>query len=360
MPRNGSGTYSRTDGTYTGATVFAQESAAGLNIVPASLDTEAQDMADALTASIAKDGQTTPTANLPMGTYKHTGCGDPTADTEYTTRGYSKVRYGLGLDWHDGLVLTHAADTAHDITVSSGRIMDGTNVYIMSLTSAMTKRIDATWAAASTNGGLSDEDTLTDETWYGVWLLGKSTDTAGTDTDVIFATTSARSLGDTAATSAGFDTSRLIGFVLTYDSGGSNFDIRQFVNGSNGDVVWSVTPQTGITITTTATDVDTKYTPPFQQANVIIKARAGTGATIQTLFTQTDQADTAPSLTQFTVEASTDSGSSIAGTSTAILSIKVNGSREVQHRESTATADFSALYFGTLGYTMDYTVTDLV
>jgi hypothetical protein len=41
------------------------------------------DIGVALTASIAKDGQTTAAADLPMGTYKHTGVGDATARNMY-------------------------------------------------------------------------------------------------------------------------------------------------------------------------------------------------------------------------------------------------------------------------------------
>lgn len=41
------------------------------------------DIATALTASIAKDGQTTPTANLPMGGYKHTSVAVAAALTDY-------------------------------------------------------------------------------------------------------------------------------------------------------------------------------------------------------------------------------------------------------------------------------------
>lgn len=45
------------------------------------------DVATALTASIAKDGQTTPTADLPMGTQKHTGVGDAAARNQYGAAG---------------------------------------------------------------------------------------------------------------------------------------------------------------------------------------------------------------------------------------------------------------------------------
>ena len=83
IPRNGSGVYTRTDGTYVGATVFQQEDAAGIDIEAVNLDTEAQDMADALTQSISNDGQTPILANLPMSGFKHTGVAAATAATDY-------------------------------------------------------------------------------------------------------------------------------------------------------------------------------------------------------------------------------------------------------------------------------------
>lgn len=43
------------------------------------------DIATALTNSLAKDGQTTPTANLPMGTFRHTNVGDASARNHYST-----------------------------------------------------------------------------------------------------------------------------------------------------------------------------------------------------------------------------------------------------------------------------------
>lgn len=67
------GTYTRTDGTYSGATVFAQEQAAGQGITAANLDAEAQDMANAITACLKADGTTAATGNLAMGSNKITG-----------------------------------------------------------------------------------------------------------------------------------------------------------------------------------------------------------------------------------------------------------------------------------------------
>src|SRR5574343_403535 len=74
MPRNGSGTFSLTAGNpvVTGATISSTD-----------FNNTMSDIATALTASIAKDGQTTPSANLPMGTYRHTGVGAGAALTDY-------------------------------------------------------------------------------------------------------------------------------------------------------------------------------------------------------------------------------------------------------------------------------------
>lgn len=73
MARNGSGTYDLPGADFTNGTL------ADADEVMAKLD----DIATALTASIAKDGQTTPTAALPMGGFNHTNVGVATARTHY-------------------------------------------------------------------------------------------------------------------------------------------------------------------------------------------------------------------------------------------------------------------------------------
>jgi hypothetical protein len=56
---------------------------AGTTIESAQADANNSDIATALTASLAKDGQTVPTANLPMGGFKHTGVAAASALTHY-------------------------------------------------------------------------------------------------------------------------------------------------------------------------------------------------------------------------------------------------------------------------------------
>lgn len=75
MARDGSGSYSRAVAAYQ----------AGQTISSTAVNAEMDDVAAALTASLAKDGQTVPTANLPMGGFKHTGvaAGSGAARNEY-------------------------------------------------------------------------------------------------------------------------------------------------------------------------------------------------------------------------------------------------------------------------------------
>lgn len=56
-------------------------------IDPTDWNTLLSDLSTALTTCLTKDGQTVPTANLPMGGFKHTGVGDATARTHYASAG---------------------------------------------------------------------------------------------------------------------------------------------------------------------------------------------------------------------------------------------------------------------------------
>lgn len=77
MPRNGSGSFTRSVSDYV----------AGTDILAADVNGEMDDIATAITDSIAKDGQTTATANLPMGTFRHTGVGNASARNHYAATG---------------------------------------------------------------------------------------------------------------------------------------------------------------------------------------------------------------------------------------------------------------------------------
>lgn len=86
MARNGSGTYARVVSDY-------QPNA---DILSADMNSEMDDLGSEITNSIAKDGQTTPTANLPMGNFRHTSVGAASARTDYARA--SQVQDGA-FDW---------------------------------------------------------------------------------------------------------------------------------------------------------------------------------------------------------------------------------------------------------------------
>lgn len=143
MPRSG-GTFTRTDGTRTGSTVWQQARDAGVKIVAAGADTHDEDIADALTASIANDGQTPILANLPMTTFRHTGVGDGAARTDYASAGQTQDG---SLNWVDG------GGTADAITATYAPVLtaliDGQLCHVRATTA------NATTAPTFSPNGLS-------------------------------------------------------------------------------------------------------------------------------------------------------------------------------------------------------------
>jgi hypothetical protein len=87
MPRNGSGTYTRPQADYV----------PGTTILATSVNSDLNDMASALTASLARDGQTTPTANIPLGGFRITGLGNATSATDAATLGQVDGRAEIDL-----------------------------------------------------------------------------------------------------------------------------------------------------------------------------------------------------------------------------------------------------------------------
>jgi hypothetical protein len=82
-------------------------------------NTTISDVSSALTASIAKDGQTVPTANLPMGGFRHTNVSNPTTRAQYTT-----------------------VDFVQDVEHIAASAVSGTDTIIGSLTPAVSAYVD--------------------------------------------------------------------------------------------------------------------------------------------------------------------------------------------------------------------------
>lgn len=96
------GTYNRANG----ATGWQDDQAANIGIEASRHDTQDNDFRDGINACLNKAGQNTPSANLPMGGFRHTGAGDAVGDADYVTYGQAKA----------GVNVTKAG--AIDLTVS--------------------------------------------------------------------------------------------------------------------------------------------------------------------------------------------------------------------------------------------------
>lgn len=259
----------------------------------------------------------------------------------------------LSLSYKYGLAVTHAADTEHDMTIAAGKIVDDTQAYFIQSASAITKRIDATWADGTTNGGCSnaaDSGAVQANTWYGYFLLSKAS--SPSTVDAIFAKTKANALADTNVVTAGYDICRLIDYVKT--DGSAN--IKQRLGDGENSYLWDVMKSETISASASRALV-TSDTPPFQVARVQYALDVdNTGAITYGKLTQTGQTDTAPSAAAFDI--STVSPATGVEYMTTSVDIKTDGSSQFYHRES-ATTGVTPLLF-TRGYKIDYTITDLV
>jgi hypothetical protein len=79
MPYNGSGSFSAPGASFPAVS--------GALIESAKYNAVVNDIATGLSTAIAKDGQTTVTANLPMAGYRHTGVGNAVSRTDYAAAG---------------------------------------------------------------------------------------------------------------------------------------------------------------------------------------------------------------------------------------------------------------------------------
>ena len=115
----------------------------------------------------------------------------------------------VGRSYIAGLTLSNDADADHDILIAVGIAIDNTNGAVLELTTAITKRIDAGWAAGDDGGGLFSGSAAND-TWYHIHLIKKDSDNsidAGFDTSVTAANIP-----------AGYTAFRRLGSVLTNGS----------------------------------------------------------------------------------------------------------------------------------------------
>lgn len=180
-------------------------------------------------------------------------------------------------NWISGLVLSNnTLDTANDIDIAVGEAADSTSTYLMQLSSVLTKRLDAAWAAGTNQGGL-DTGAEAVSTWYHVWLIRKDSDGS---TDALFSTSvSAPTMP------SGYTAKRLIGSVYNNSSSA----LRQFLatEAAGGGVytLWIdgvIDANLSSTIGTTNTNI-TLITPLGYSCVATIAVRVNTG-TAQSIY----------------------------------------------------------------------------
>lgn len=170
----------------------------------------------------AADVPTSPTAiyvhvdpTLRKAAFKNTGAGNG-LDAD-TVDGYQALTF-LDLVHRGALfglkIANSTGDSANDIDVTTGACRDSTHQVMLKSASSLTKRMDATWAAGTGNGGRAAGVSYSANTWYHVFYIGSSPAVApdvGFDTSV----SAANLMADAAVIAAGHTKFRRIGSFLT-------------------------------------------------------------------------------------------------------------------------------------------------
>lgn len=89
MPRDSSGNFSRSNGSFSGTNTWVNTAASDPTIRSARHDTHDNDVGDEITNSLDRDGKGGMRANLEMGGFRVVNVGAPTADTDAIRRGDS-------------------------------------------------------------------------------------------------------------------------------------------------------------------------------------------------------------------------------------------------------------------------------
>jgi hypothetical protein len=235
--------------------------------------------------------------------------------------------------WLAGLQLSTDTDTDHDILIAVGECKDAGNTRNLILGTAMTKQIDATWAAGDDAGGMFT-GAVANTTWYHVFLIRKDSDgsiDAGFDTSVTAANIP-----------TGYTEYRRLGSVLT-DGSANILGFSQV----GDEFLWD-DPPLDVNITNLGTTAQslTLSVPPDIQVRAIISAAANGAETEDIYISSLDQNDEAAQAALGTAP-----GSNIRGdkAKNAWLMVRTNTSKQVR-AVSTSGAAAADLDISTLGW----------
>jgi len=243
-----------------------------------------------------------------------------------------------------GLTLSNnVTDATNDIDIATGEAAsDGTVAVLMTLASAITKRLDVAWAVGTGNGGL-DTGSIAD-TSYHVWLIQRS------DTGVVDVLFSASATSPTMPTN--YDRKRRIGSIVRESA-----TIVPFTQ--NGDeflrkTARAMTPvaNPGATAVTRALFVPTGVVV-YAKFNFLVK-NAGSAVAAAPLFTPLDVTDQAASTNgaAFGALASGGPANNTSGNTATVageMTVRTNTSAQIRTRLEGSDVNVG-LYMSTLGW----------
>lgn len=134
MARNGSGTYNRAVSPYT----------AGTTITAATVNQEMDDIATALTGSMARDGQSPPTANISMGDFRITGLANAVASTDAATLGQLDAVETIARAQNRNLII-NGNPVINQRGYVSGAATSGANQYTLDRWRVVTSGQSVSW-----------------------------------------------------------------------------------------------------------------------------------------------------------------------------------------------------------------------
>lgn len=252
----------------------------------------------------------------------------------FSTDQFEQIYYNpqiVSASFIDGLVMSNGSDSDHDIDISVGKaaLFDGS---IGALSSSITKQIDVAWAAGSNSGGLFSGSVAVD-TWYGVFIIKKDSDSsidAGFDVSPVAANIP-----------SGYTAYRRIGWVLT-DSGANilDFTTNELVGGQIRYVydtpISDVSGGPSLPATRTLLTVSAPIETIAQMSIEIGLNGAGFG-----VFQETSTNNIAPSVSNFT--AITATGATSMSVSKEIL---LDSNSQIAIRSSTGSMTYNIVTNG--------------
>jgi len=249
------------------------------------------------------------------------------------------------------ITVLNGTDTDHDIDFTAGvfQFNDGSG---QSIASALTKQIDATWAAGDDAGGLADALTLAIDTTYHMFALSNE---AGSSTDFGFDTslTAVNLLADSAVISAGLTKYKRIASCIT--DGSSNILNGSYHFNPDGSYNFKFSNPINDVLDTnpgTSAQVNTMSTPTGLQVKwngVFTMFDDSPDANTYGLMTSTQDANITPTFSSHHIFIPTIAGSANFVGSVCPPDIYTNTSSQTRYRISASTADHD-VYLITTGW----------